>query len=63
MPFKGVDAVDVVCVYDTRGAEPAEKLSQEVDGESPPREFAVEAETECYGGVQEPAGVAGDVDA
>lgn len=58
-----VDGGDVVCVDDARAHEAAEELRDQVHGEAPPGELAVQAVAEGDGGVEVCARVAGDVDA
>ena len=62
MPFEGVDSVDVVGVYNPGGAETPEELGEEVDGEAPPGELAVQTEAECYGRIEKATAVTRDVD-
>ena len=49
MPFEGVNAIDVVCVYDTCANEAAEELGNEVDGEAAEGKFAEDAIRQCDG--------------
>ncbi|EHK97513.1 hypothetical protein M7I_6722 [Glarea lozoyensis 74030] len=59
--FELVDRVDIVGVYDARGAESAEKLRYGIDGKPSPWKSAKEAESHRDGGIEETAAVTCDV--
>ena len=61
MALNLIDCIYIIRIYHSRSSETTQELSEEVNGETLPREFSKEAEAESHCRVQETTGVSSDI--